>query len=207
MITDDTNLDQIITMCSSEAKKHFGDGSLLIEKYFYSLIETEIPASHTSHRDSSVWPPARERGSLRRARVQSSAPLPEDHRGGSLRTCSLAFSSEFYITPEEKSQLYSWATTLAKAARYEGAGTVEFLCDDTVPSQRRFYFMEVNTRLQVEHLVSQCINRQIDLVELQLRVGENEPPKRRLRRESRWNRSECHRIFSPQWTRRSTRVV
>lgn len=49
MITDDTNLDQIITMCSSEAKKHFGDGSLLIEKYFYSLIETEIPASHTSH--------------------------------------------------------------------------------------------------------------------------------------------------------------
>lgn len=140
-------------------------------------------------------------------RVQSSAPLPEDHRGGSLRTCSLAFSSEFYITPEEKSQLYSWATTLAKAARYEGAGTVEFLCDDTVPSQRRFYFMEVNTRLQVEHLVSQCINRQIDLVELQLRVGENEPPKRRLRRESRWNRSECHRIFSPQWTRRSTRVV
>ena len=49
MITDDTNLDHIITMCSSEAKKHFGDGSLLIEKYFYFLIETEIPPPHASH--------------------------------------------------------------------------------------------------------------------------------------------------------------
>ena len=102
-----------------------------------------------------------------------------------MRTSSLAFSSEFYITPDEKAQLYSWATTLAKAAHYEGAGTVEFLCDDTVPSQRRFYFMEVNTRLQVEHLVSQYINRRIDLVELQLRVGEKSGSERRLRRESR----------------------
>ena len=117
--------------------------------------------------------------------MQPSAPLPEDHRGSSLRTSSLTISFEFYITPDEKSQLYSWATTLAKAARYEGAGTVEFLCDDTVPSQRRFYFMEVNTRLQVEHLVSQCINRQIDLVELQLRVGADDRPERRLRRANR----------------------
>ena len=64
--------------------------------------------------------------------------------------------------------MYRWAIELAKASKYEGAGTVEFLCD---ANSRDFYFMEVNTRLQVEHLVSQCINHQIDLVELQLRVG------------------------------------
>ena len=74
-----------------------------------------------------------------------------------------------YLSSEEQSQLYQWAIDLARASNYEGAGTVEFLCDQT-SSKRQFYFMEVNTRLQVEHLVSQCINSQVDLVELQLRV-------------------------------------
>lgn len=50
---------------------------------------------------------------------------------------------------------------------------MEFLCD---AATRSFYFMEVNTRLQVEHLVTQCVNQQIDLVELQLRVDPREKP-------------------------------
>ena len=63
--------------------------------------------------------------------------------------------------------MYSWATQIIRDSHYEGAGTVEFLFD---AAARQFYFMEVNTRLQVEHLVSQCINNQVDLVELQIRV-------------------------------------
>ena len=76
--------------------------------------------------------------------------------------------NQFYLSSSEKEQLYQWAIELAKASKYEGAGTVEFLYDAV---SRDFFFMEVNTRLQVEHLVSQCINHQIDLVELQLRVN------------------------------------
>lgn len=63
--------------------------------------------------------------------------------------------------------MYTWALQLAQKSHYEGAATVEFLCD---AATRQLYFMEVNTRLQVEHLVTQCVNHQIDLVELQLRV-------------------------------------
>lgn len=81
------------------------------------------------------------------------------------------FIHQFYLTDEERSRLYSWALALTQQSRYEGAATVEFLCD---AATRRFYFMEVNTRLQVEHLVTQCVNQQIDLVELQLRVFSRE---------------------------------
>ena len=81
--------------------------------------------------------------------------------------------SQFYLSDAERSQLYSWALALAKQTHYEGAATVEFLCD---AASRRFFFMEVNTRLQVEHLVTQCVNQQIDLVELQLRVAPRESP-------------------------------
>ena len=80
--------------------------------------------------------------------------------------------------------MYAWATTLAQSSGYEGAGTVEFLCNATKAS-RSFYFMEMNTRLQVEHLVSQCINRNVDFVELQIRVGEGVRVNARSRRASR----------------------
>lgn len=61
---------------------------------------------------------------------------------------------------------------------------MEFLCDAT-KAPRSFYFMEMNTRLQVEHLVSQCINRNVDFVELQIRVGEGVRMNARSRRASR----------------------
>ena len=61
---------------------------------------------------------------------------------------------------------------------------MEFLCDAT-QAKRSFFFMEMNTRLQVEHLVSQCINRNVDFVELQIRVGEGTWVNARLRRASR----------------------
>lgn len=101
--------------------------------------------------------------------------------------------TQFYLSNEERQQLYGWATALAKASGYEGAGTVEFLCDASNASNasnasgapRAFYFMEMNTRLQVEHLVSQRINGDRDFVELQIRVGHGASVQRRSRRASR----------------------
>ena len=98
--------------------------------------------------------------------------------------------TQFYLSNEERQQLYGWATALAKASGYEGAGTVEFLCDASNASNasnapRAFYFMEMNTRLQVEHLVSQRVNGDRDFVELQIRVGHGAGIQRRSRRASR----------------------
>lgn len=98
--------------------------------------------------------------------------------------------TQFYLSNEERQQLYGWATALAKASGYEGAGTVEFLCDASNASNasnapRAFYFMEMNTRLQVEHLVSQRVNGDRDFVELQIRVGHGASVQRRSRRASR----------------------
>ena len=101
--------------------------------------------------------------------------------------------TQFYLSNEERQQLYGWATALAKASGYEGAGTVEFLCDASNASNasnasgapKAFYFMEMNTRLQVEHLVSQRVNGDRDFVELQIRVGHGASVQRRSRRASR----------------------
>ena len=98
--------------------------------------------------------------------------------------------TQFYLSNEERQQLYGWATALAKASGYEGAGTVEVLCDASNASNasnapRAFYFMEMNTRLQVEHLVSQRVNGDRDFVELQIRVGHGASVQRRSRRASR----------------------
>ena len=110
--------------------------------------------------------------------------------------------TQFYLSNEERQQLYGWATALAKASGYEGAGTVEFLCDASNASNasnvsnasnasnasgapKAFYFMEMNTRLQVEHLVSQRVNGDRDFVELQIRVGHGAGVQRRSRRASR----------------------
>ena len=137
-----------------EGQNAFGDPAVLIEKYITSPRHIEVQVFGDSHgnvvhffeRDCSLQ--------RRHQKVIEEAPAPD--------------------MPEDVRQaMTSAAVTAAKAIGYENAGTVEFIVDSSGPLRvDGFWFMEMNTRLQVEHPVTEAITG-FDLVELQLRVGLN----------------------------------
>ncbi|MCK8479867.1 acetyl-CoA carboxylase biotin carboxylase subunit [Psychroserpens algicola] len=134
----------------SEAVNAFGDGSVFIEKYVTSPRHIEIQVMADTH-GNSIHLFERECSIQRRhQKVVEEAPSS-------------------VLTPELRSKMGEAAVRVAKACDYVGAGTVEFLLDDN----HNFYFLEMNTRLQVEHPVSEIITN-TDLVELQIRVARGE---------------------------------
>jgi len=76
-----------------------------------------------------------------------------------------------FVTPEIRKKLMDSAVSLIKQAKYKGVGTVEFLMDEN----KNFYFMEVNTRLQVEHPVTEAVCGGVDLVKMQIEIAQNKP--------------------------------
>jgi 3-methylcrotonyl-CoA carboxylase alpha subunit len=147
-----------LASCKREAINSFGDDAVLIEKYVQRPRHIEIQVFGDTHgncvylfeRDCSVQ--------RRHQKVLEEAPAPG-------------------MTEALRKQMGEAAVAAAKAVNYVGAGTVEFIVEQAgydQPESMKFYFMEMNTRLQVEHPVTEAITG-LDLVEWQLRVASGEP--------------------------------
>ncbi|XP_038127131.1 propionyl-CoA carboxylase alpha chain, mitochondrial [Cyprinodon tularosa] len=132
---------------SQEAASSFGDDRLLIEKYIDNPRHIEIQVLADKHGDA-LWLNERECSIQRRnQKVVEEAPST-------------------FLDPDTRRAMGEQAVQLAKAVKYSSAGTVEFLVD----SKKNFYFLEMNTRLQVEHPITECITG-LDLVEQMIRVA------------------------------------
>lgn len=145
-----SELESQMKRAISEATSAFGDGSVFIEKYVTSPrhIEIQVMADNHGH---IIHLFERECSIQRRhQKVVEEAPSS-------------------ILSPELRKKMGEAAVKVAKACDYVGAGTVEFLLDEDM----NFYFLEMNTRLQVEHPVTELITN-TDLVELQIRVARGE---------------------------------
>ncbi len=135
---------------SNEALSSFGDGRMFAEKFIEEPRHIEIQIIADAH-DNILYLNERECSLQRRhQKVIEEAPSP-------------------FLDAETRKSMGEQAVALARAVQYQSAGTVEFIVD----RNRNFYFLEMNTRLQVEHPVTEMITG-LDLVELMIRVADGE---------------------------------
>ena len=138
------------TSCRNEARNSFGDDRVFIEKFVEEPRHIEIQVLGDAH-GNVIYLNERECSIQRRhQKVIEEAPSP-------------------FISEATRKAMGEQAVLLAKAVKYQSAGTVEFV----VGKDQSFYFLEMNTRLQVEHPVTECITG-LDLVELMIRVAAGE---------------------------------
>jgi acetyl-CoA carboxylase biotin carboxylase subunit len=150
VVEDESYLENAYLAASSEAESAFGDGSIYMEKYIKKPrhIEMQIIAD----KYGNVLHLGERDCSLQRRHQK----LIEE-------------SPAIILDEKTRQELHKTAVQATKYIKYENAGTFEFLADEN----KNFYFMEMNTRLQVEHPVSEMVSG-VDIIELMIRVAEGE---------------------------------
>jgi propionyl-CoA carboxylase alpha chain len=150
IVTHEGEFTEQMERAVSEATSAFGDGSVFIEKYVTQPRHIEFQIFGDKH--GNVVHLFERECSIQRRHQKVIEEAPSS-----------------VLTPDLRKAMGEAACNVARAANYYGAGTVEFILDEKM----NFYFLEMNTRLQVEHPVTEMITG-IDLVKLQIRVAEGE---------------------------------
>jgi acetyl-CoA carboxylase biotin carboxylase subunit len=151
LVRSEAELEDAFITCQQEAKNAFGNGALYMEKFIESPRHVEIQIIGDSH-GNVIYLGERDCSVQRRnQKLLEEAPSPA-------------------VTPEIRTKMGEAACRAAKAIGYCGAGTVEYI----MASTGEFYFMEMNTRIQVEHPVTEMITG-LDIVALQIAVARGEP--------------------------------
>ena len=149
IVADESVFADAFQRCSAESKNAFGDGCIYIERYFKEIRHIEVQilgdgrgkAIAIGERDCSVQ--------RRHQKLIEEAPAA-------------------ILSSESRQQLHETAAMLAAGVKYEGAGTIEFIYD---PKTTEFFFIEMNTRIQVEHPVTEVLTG-VDLVEAQFLIAQ-----------------------------------
>ena len=150
VVEDESYLENAFLAAEAEAITAFGDGTIYMEKFIKNPRHIEVQVIADSH--GNVLHIGERDCSMQRRHQK----LIEE-------------SPAVALTPEVRAELHASAVRATKYIKYEGAGTFEYLLD----ADKKFYFMEMNTRLQVEHCVSEMVSG-LDLIEMMIRVAEGE---------------------------------
>jgi propionyl-CoA carboxylase alpha chain len=186
VVDDLADLRDAVQAAQREAHSAFGDSTVFCERYLPRGRHIEVQVMADRH--GTVWAVGERECSIQRRhqKVLEEAPSPLVEQ-----------------TPGMRERLFIAARLAAKTIGYTGAGTVEFLADNSPDGAGEFYFLEMNTRLQVEHPVTELTSR-LDLVELQLAVADGErlpaePPRASGHSiEARLNAEDPARGWQPQ---------
>jgi len=150
VVEKESDVKEQMQRAISEATSAFGDGSVFVEKYISSPRHIEIQVLADSH--GTILHFFERECSIQRRHQKVIEEAPSS-----------------ILTPELREKMGNAAIKVAKSCKYLGAGTVEFLVDKNL----NFYFLEMNTRLQVEHPVTELISG-VDLVEQQIKIARGE---------------------------------
>ena len=150
VVEDESYVENAYLAARAEAESAFGDGSIYMEKYIKQPRHIEVQVMGDKHGNAVHFGERDCSLQRRHQKVIEEAPAA-------------------YLKPETRKKLHDTAVRAVKALKYENAGTLEFLVD----ADQNFYFMEMNTRLQVEHPVSEMISG-FDIIEQMIRVAEGE---------------------------------
>lgn len=150
VVEEESYIENAFLAAEAEAIGAFGDGTIYMEKFIKNPRHIEVQVIADSH--GNVLHIGERDCSMQRRHQK----LIEE-------------SPAIALTPEIRAELHASAVRATKYIKYEGAGTFEYLLD----ADKKFYFMEMNTRLQVEHTVSEMVSG-LDLIEMMIRVAEGE---------------------------------